>query len=148
MFGAELIEQLKQKLDSTEQRLQFAELTIQSLQIRLRQMLIKKYGASSETLSNAQLELLELEPGVSGDEVEAESAREALPPAPPEDSEAPDRKPRSKHPGRQTLPAHLPRVERIVACTPVLPLALLIASRMLPSVFFVESMSTSNDFAP
>ena len=118
MFGAELIEQLKQKLDSTEQRLQFAELTIQSLQERLRQMLIKKYGASSETLSNAQLELLELEPGVSGDEVEAESAREALPPAPPEDSEAPDRKPRSKHPGRQTLPAHLPRVERIVACTP------------------------------
>jgi transposase len=117
-FGAELIEQLKQKLDSTEQRLQFAELTIQSLQERLRQMLIKKYGASSETLSNAQLELLELEPGVSGDEVEAESAREALPPAPPEDSEAPDRKPRSKHPGRQTLPAHLPRVERIVACTP------------------------------
>lgn len=91
-FGAELIEQLKQKLDSTEQRLQFAELTIQSLQERLRQMLIKKYGASSETLSNAQLELLELEPGVSGDEVEAESAREALPPAPPEDSEAPDRK--------------------------------------------------------
>jgi transposase len=117
-FDAELIEQLNWQLGAAKQRLQFAELKIQLLEERLRQILIKKYGASSETLSNAQLELLELEPGVSGDEVQAESGREALP-APPEDSgDQPDRKPGSKHPGRQTLPAHLPRVEKIVACMP------------------------------
>jgi transposase len=101
-----LIEQLKQKL-------QFAELKIQLLEERLRQMLINKYGASSEKLSSAQLQLLELEPGVNSDEVEAERAREALPSA-PEESKS-DYK--AKHPGRQTLPAHLPRVEKIVACT-------------------------------
>jgi transposase len=117
-FDAELIEQLNWQLGAAKQRLQFAELKIQLLEERLRQIMIKKYGASSETLSNAQLELLELEPGVSGDEVQAESGREALP-APPEDSgDQPDRKPGSKHPGRQTLPAHLPRVEKIVACMP------------------------------
>jgi transposase len=112
--SAEIIQQLRQ-------RLQFADLKIQSLEERLRQILIEKYGASSETLSNAQLELLELEPGVSADEVEADSAREALPLAQPGDSEDhSDRKPRSKHPGRQSLPAHLPRVEKIVACMPEL----------------------------
>jgi transposase len=78
-------------------------------------MLINKYGASSEKLSIAQLQLLELEPGVSSDEVQAESEREALPPQSNDRQAQPDRK--QKHPGRQTLPAHLPRVERIVSCT-------------------------------
>jgi transposase len=55
------------------------------------------------------LELLELEPGVSNLEVAAESERDALP-------ATPDKKKR-KHPGRQTLPADLPRVERVIACT-------------------------------
>ena len=55
------------------------------------------------------MELLELEPGVSNLEVAAEGEREALPPTP-------DKKKR-KHPGRQTLPADLPRVERVIACT-------------------------------
>jgi transposase len=52
--------------------------------------------------------LLELEPGVSSAEVEAESQRQQL--------ELPLKKPR-KHPGRQQLPAELPRVEQIIACT-------------------------------
>ena len=52
---------------------------------------------------------MELEPGVSHEEVAAESEREALP------SSA---KTKRKHPGRQTLPSHLSRVEKIVACTP------------------------------
>jgi transposase len=121
----EILEQLKEKLGSTERqlgtaekRLQFAELKIQLLEERLRQMLIKKYGASSEKLPSAQLELLELEPGVSSDEVQAEGEREPLssPPAAPE--EEANRKPGRKHPGRQSLPAHLPRVAKIVACTP------------------------------
>ena len=37
------------------------------------------HGPGSEKLSNAQLELLELEPGVSNSEVQAESERPAVP---------------------------------------------------------------------
>jgi transposase len=107
--GIDLIEQLKQKLDSTEQRLQFAELKILVLEERLRQQRIAKYGPGSEKLSDAQMELLELEPGVSSTEVEAESQRDPLPPSLP--------KTKHKHPGRQSLPAHLLRVEKIVVCT-------------------------------
>lgn len=114
--ATEIIEQLKQKLDSTErqlgtteQRLQYAELKIQVLEERLRLQRIAKYGPGSEKLTNQQLELLELEPGVSQAEVAAESEREALPCSSP--------KKKRKHPGRQTLPVDLPRVERVISCT-------------------------------
>lgn len=103
---AELITQLKN-------RLQWAELKIQLLEERLRLVRIAKYGPGSEKLSNAQLELLEEEPGVSNVEVQAESQREAVLP-----STQPINKKKRKHPGRQELPAHLPRVERILTCTP------------------------------
>jgi hypothetical protein len=72
--------------------------------------LIKKYGPGSESLSLEQLELLELEPGVNGAEVEAEAQREQPIPAAV--------KKERKHPGRQELPAHLERVEQIIPCTP------------------------------
>lgn len=91
--------------------LQWAKLKIQSLEEQLRLERIKKYGPSSEKLSNAQLELLDLEPGVSRQEVEAESGREpVLAPAQP--------RYQRKHPGRQQLPANLPRVERLIPCAP------------------------------
>ena len=124
--STELLEQLKRQLASPlftavsdqitqfqtavaayENKLQYAELKIRVLEERLRLQRIAKYGPGSEKLSNEQLELLELEPGVSNQEVEAESQREPLSPA---------RKKR-KHPGRQTLPPDLPRVERVIACT-------------------------------
>ena len=95
---------------SYQNQLEYAELKIRVLEERLRQQRIAKYGPGSEKLSDEQLELLELEPGVSRAEVEAESHRE--------ESLAASRKPRRKHPGRQTLPAELPRVEKIVVCTP------------------------------
>jgi hypothetical protein len=82
------------------------------LEEHLRLRRIAKYGPGSEKLSNLQLQLLEEEPGVSNQEVQAESEREALP--------APDgekKRQRRAHPGRQTLPANLPRVEKIIACT-------------------------------
>jgi hypothetical protein len=79
----ELIEQLKQQLAgplfaavsdqfsnlqnsvvSYQNKLQFAELKIRVLEERLRLVRIAKYGPGSEKLSDAQLELLELEPGV------------------------------------------------------------------------------------
>src|SRR5260370_18833752 len=98
------------KLNSYQNRLQYAELKIQVLEERLRLKRIQMYGPGSEKLSNEQLELLELEPGVSTAEVQAESAREPVPAQPAE-------KRVRKHPGRQALPAELPRVERVIGCT-------------------------------
>ena len=72
-------------------------------------MRIEKYGAGGEKLSQAQMELFELEPVVSEMIEQAESER------------APVRRSTNrsgKHPGRQELPANLPRVERILPCTP------------------------------
>jgi len=98
----ELIAQLKSKL-------QYAELRIRVLEERLRLMRIEKYGAGGEKLSQAQLELFELEPVVSEMIEQAESGY-----APVHRST----KKSGKHPGRQELPANLPRVERILPCTP------------------------------
>lgn len=92
-----------------EKKLVWAELRIQVLEERLRLQRIQKYGPASEKLGAEQLELLELEPGVSQVEVQAESQREPLP------ERTPKRRP---HPGRQALPAELPHVERIIACAP------------------------------
>ena len=97
--------------------LERAQLKIQALEERLRQELIRKYGPKSEKLNDSQLLLLDLEPGVSTAEVEAESEREPLPAASPVISAAKNRK-SGKHPGRQELPASLPRVEKLIACTP------------------------------
>jgi transposase len=83
-------------------RLQWAELKIRSLEERLRLELIKKYGPKSEKLSDEQLLLLDLEPGVSAAEVEAESEREAMPPASPVTAK---NRTSGRHPGRQELPA-------------------------------------------
>jgi transposase len=98
-----------------KKQLEWANLKILALEEQLRLERIRKYGAKSEKLSDAQLELLEAEPGVSTAEVEAESTREPLPPSAPR---ATGDSGRRRHPGRQTLPAGLPRVERIIACTP------------------------------
>jgi transposase len=97
------------RLESYQNRLQYAELKIQLLEERLRLVRIAEYGPGSEKFSDAQLELLELEPGISNVEVQAESERPAVQPA---------AKTKRQHPGRQELPANLPRVERIFACTP------------------------------
>jgi transposase len=94
-----------------KRELQRAYLKIQVLELRLRLQRIQKYGPASEKLNDAQLELLELEPGVSSAEVQAESEREP----PPAKTGSRKRRP---HPGRQELPADLPRVERVIACAP------------------------------
>lgn len=96
--------------------LEWSRLKIQALEERLRLEMIRKYGAKSEKLSDNQLQLLDLEPGVSAKEVEAESQREPLPAASPATTTTKTES--GKHPGRQELPANLPRVERIVTCVP------------------------------
>jgi transposase len=90
-------------------RLQCAELRIRVLEEQLRLMRIEKYGAGGEKLSQAQMELFALEPVVSELIVQGES-EPALVRHPTHRS--------CKHPGRQELPANLPRVERILPCTP------------------------------
>jgi transposase len=109
-----------QQLSRKDQALALAEVKIQVLEERLRLSRIARYGQRSETLSDLQLALLDLEPAVSSDEVEAESQREALAPCSAEANpqSEPASKPRRKHPGRQQLPSHLERVEQIVRCTP------------------------------
>jgi transposase len=102
--------------DSTEvaelkRQLHWAYLKIQVLEERLRWQRIQKYGPASEKLSDTQLELLGMEPGVSNVEVQAESAREPLPQRTCTQRQRP-------HPGRQELPVDLPRVERVIPCAP------------------------------
>jgi len=89
-------------------RLQYAELRIRVLEERLRLIRIEKYGAGGEKLSHAQMELFELEPVVSEVIVQGESERAPV---------LRSTKRVHKHPG-QELPANLPRVERVLACTP------------------------------
>jgi transposase len=99
----ELIAQLKSKL-------QYAELRIRVLEERLRLMRIEKYGACGERLSQAtQMQLFELEPVASEMTAQVESEHAAV--------HRSTRRKSGKHPGRQELPASLPRVERILPCT-------------------------------
>src|ERR1700736_1873891 len=104
-----LFEKLNDSLSIDRDRLRVAEYKVRVLEERLRLVRIEKYGPGSEKLSDAQLELLEMEPGVSSAEVKAESERGQL--------KLP-LKPAKKHPGRQELPSHWPRIEKILACTP------------------------------
>jgi len=102
------------QLDTTRSELQHARLKIQVLEEHLRLRRIAKYGPGSEKLSDLQLQFLEEEPGVSRQEVAAESEREPLPAAGDDEK----KRKRRPHPGRQTLPADLPRAEKVIACTP------------------------------
>ena len=95
-FLAEINAQLKQQLDAATKELDYARLKIQVLEERLRQQRIARYGPGSEKLSNLQLELLEEEPPLSRDEVQAESEREPVAPPPATSG----KKQREPHPGR------------------------------------------------
>jgi transposase len=104
-----IIEQLRQKL-------QVSELRVLVLEERLRLRRIEKYGAGSEKLSNLQLEMLEQEPSVSQAEVQAESERPVIEGDSVEVAAGYRRTKQRPHPGRQSLPPELARVERVIAC--------------------------------
>lgn len=87
---------------------------INLLHEKIRLMMLDKYGPPSEKLTSQQLSLLEEEPGVTVDEVEAEAGREQYE-APPA---AKTKAAKKKHPGRRPLPAHLRRVETVIVCPP------------------------------
>lgn len=112
-------EQLKQKetqISKLQRQLYWAELKIQKLEEILRQERIARFGARSEKLSDLQLALLEEEPSVTADEVAAEAERPSLPQGVTPPAADTPKQERKKHPGRQALPAHLPRKEEILAC--------------------------------
>ena len=71
-----MIAQLEKQLEAKTREFEYAQLKIQILEEHLRLRRIAKYGPGSEKLSNLQLQLLEEEPGVSSEEVQAESQRE------------------------------------------------------------------------
>jgi transposase len=119
--AAAIIAQLKQEMEQAiaakDQIIALSEMKIQKLEEELRMERIKKYGKRSETLSDLQLKLLDHEPAVSSDEIEAESQREPLAgSAEDNESGAKQQSSRKNHPGRNTLPPHLERVEQIIAC--------------------------------
>jgi transposase len=121
-INAQLTAQLAEKdaqLMRAQQALTLSELKIQKLIEELRLERIKKYGKQSEKLSDLQLQLLDLEPAVSSEEIAAEIERGPL----PESSESNNttdkqRRARQNHPGRNELPAHLERVDKIIPCAP------------------------------
>jgi hypothetical protein len=98
-----------QKHQNLEAEIGRLQMEVRYLRELLRLARIAKYGPGSEALSDQQLELLELEPGVQAEEVQAETEKTQL--------QLPLRSPRQEGHGRQSLPAHLPRVEQIIACT-------------------------------
>lgn len=98
------------QIAALKRELALAYLQVQDLKEQLRLQRIQKYGPGSEKLSDAQLSLLDDEPGVSDFEVQAESVREPLP--------ASTGRKRRSHPDPQALPAELRRVEQVIACAP------------------------------
>lgn len=134
---AAVVEQLQQKMEAKDlviaekdralaekaQALSAAELLIEQLKEAIRAERVARYGKRSEKLSDLQLQLLNLEPAVSGDEIEAEIAAGPLPGSSSNGQESnkpteKQRRARAQHPGRNQLPAHLPRIEEVIACTP------------------------------
>jgi len=97
------------RIAQLESELKWAHLKIQMLEEKLRLKRVQILGPHSETLDNLQLELLaDEEPGATSDEVAAEAKRDPIVRKP-----ARERKP---HPGREKLPEHLRRVEKIIPC--------------------------------
>ena len=93
------------------------ELKLREEQLRLARL--EKYGPKGEQLSQDQVLLLDLEPGVQAEEVAKEAA---LPEAEKRLKGSPAKTQRTgpryskAHPGRIPLPAHLPRREVIIPC--------------------------------
>lgn len=117
------IEAKDQAIAKKDQALFAAEAIIEQLREALRLERIRKYGKQSEKLSDLQLELLVGEPGVSSEEVAGEVERGPLPEQSADDGEsksptAKQQSARKNHPGRNELPAHLERVEKIIASAP------------------------------
>ena len=94
--------QLQVETEAERKRL---TIEVKLLKEAIRLLRLEKYGVKSEQLSPAQMALLDLEPGVTREEVAAEAALPA--------NEKKLARVAAPH-GRSPLPAHLPRVEEIL----------------------------------
>ena len=112
---AQLKQEMKQAISAKDQIIALSEMRIQKLEEELRLERIKKYGKQSEKLSDLQLNLLDLEPAVSSDEIKAEIERGPLSEPTATDKQ---RHSRQNHPGRNELPASLERIDKIIPCAP------------------------------
>jgi transposase len=120
---AAVMEQLQQRVEAKDrviaekdQALAAAETIIQQLKEALRLERIRKYGKQSEKLSDLQLDLLDREPAVSSEEIETEASSGPLPDVGEKAGAETPRRKNKDHPGRNELPAHLERIEEIIAC--------------------------------
>jgi parvulin-like peptidyl-prolyl isomerase len=73
-----LVASMQQPLEAKDRALALAEMKVRKLEEQLRLERIRKYGKRSETLSDLQLRLFDLEPAVSSEEVEAECDRKPI----------------------------------------------------------------------
>jgi len=103
-------------MDALRRNLADALQRIRFLELELRLLRIKHFGASSERLSDGQLELMEGESSVEKNEIENEAA--LLSEQKEEADQQAQRSRKGIHPGREPLPAHLPRIEQIIPCSP------------------------------
>jgi len=101
-----LVQSVMVERDDSRAEQRRLECEVKLLKEHIRLLLLSRYGGKSEKLSDAQLNLLEQEPGVTREEVVGEAAQPAR-----------EKKLKSRsHPhGRAPLPAHLPRVEQIIS---------------------------------
>jgi transposase len=115
----EVISEKDARLLHLQQALAASEMRAQKFEEELRLERIRKYGKQSEKLSDLQLQLLDLEPAVSSDEIKSEIERGPLSESTESDN-ATDKKRRSRqnHPGRNELPASLERIDKIITCAP------------------------------
>jgi len=118
----DLLVQMRQQLARKDQALQAAEAIIQELREALRLERIKRFGKQSEKLSDLQLELLVASLACPAKKLLAKSSAarcrnslQTIPRAHLHDKAA-GRAQNSS--GRNELPAHLKRVEKIIACAP------------------------------
>ncbi len=102
-----------------KERIARLELELKLREEQLRLARLEKYGPKGEQLSQDQVLLLDLEPGVQAEEVAKEAA---LPEAEKRLKGSPAKTQRTgpryskAHPSRIPLPAHLPRREVIIPC--------------------------------
>jgi transposase len=122
----EVVQQAQQKAQEQSQKaaaeIKRLEMQVEHQRLVILQLRRERYGKKGEKLSSLQLELLENEPAVSAGEVAAEAGMpDPLLPAEEEEAgaePAPKKRYSVPHGGRRPFPAHLPRVERILECTP------------------------------
>lgn len=119
----EVVDKVKGALAKADTKIKRLEIEVEHQRLLILELRRSRYGAKGEKLSTLQLNLLDLEPGVGAQEVAAEAGQAdpvvgvAEGEATADSTSPAKRRYHQPHPGRGELPAHLPRVERVLECT-------------------------------